>query len=184
MAFLRQLVPADAAAYRAFMLEAYARHPDAFTATVAERESLPLDWWIDRVSDAPDASQRVVGAFEDRQLATADLRFVGVAGLRRAQRPKTRHKATLFGMAVHPSAQGQGLGRALVEAVLELARSTPGIECVQLTVSETNERALNLYTACGFTAFGTEPVAIRVDDRYVAKVHMWCPVGASRPQSP
>ena len=184
MASLRQLVPADAAAYRAFMLDVYARHPKAFTATVAERESLPLDWWIDRVSDAPDASQRVVGAFEDRQLASADLRFVGVAGLRRAQRPKTRHKATLFGMAVHPSAQGQGIGRALVQAVLELARSTPRVELVQLTVSETNERALGLYTACGFTSFGTEPRAIRVGDRFVGKVHMWCPVGTSLPDSP
>lgn len=171
MASFRRLVPADAAAYRAFMLDAYARHPEGFTATVAERDSLPLDWWIDRVSDAPDAPQRIVGAFEDHHL-------VGVAGLRRAQRPKTRHKATLFGMAVHPSAQGRGVGRALVEAVLELARSTPGIALVQLTVSETNDRALGLYTACGFTIFGTEPVAIRVGDRFVGKVHMWCPVSS------
>ncbi|MEO0558741.1 MAG: GNAT family N-acetyltransferase [Bacteroidota bacterium] len=173
MASLRQLVPPDAAAYRAFMLDAYARHPEAFTATVAERESLPLDWWTNRVSDTPDAPQRVIGAFEDHQL-------VAVAGLRRAQRPKTRHKATLFGMAVHPSAQGQGIGRALMKAALELARMMPGVEVLQLTVSETNDRALGLYTACGFTRFGTEPYAIRVGDRFIGKVHMWCPVGASR----
>ena len=166
MASIRRLTPADAATYRAFMLDAYARHPEAFTATAAEREPLPIAWWIDRVSDAPNAHQGVLGAFQDRQL-------VGVAGLRRSQRPKTQHKATLFGMAVHPSAQGQGLGRALVEAVLDHALAMPGMEVLQLTVSDTNRRALDLYAACGFTAFGTEPYAIRVGDRFVGKVHMW-----------
>ncbi|GAB5533856.1 MAG: GNAT family N-acetyltransferase [Rubricoccaceae bacterium] len=168
---IRRLTPSDAAIHRAFMLDAYARHPEAFTSTVAERESLPLDWWIRRVSDASDAPQRVLGAFQGRQL-------VGGAGLRRETRPKTQHKATLFGMAVHPLAQGHGIGRALVEAVLEHARAEAGIEIVQLTVTETNQRARDLYAACGFEAFGTEPYAIRVGGRYVRKVHMWCPTRA------
>ncbi|MBS0426345.1 MAG: GNAT family N-acetyltransferase, partial [Proteobacteria bacterium] len=42
---VRRLAPADAPAYRALMLDAYARHPEAFTSTVAEREPLPLAWW-------------------------------------------------------------------------------------------------------------------------------------------
>ena len=40
---VERLRPADAADYRALMLDAYARRPDAYTSTVAEREALPLD---------------------------------------------------------------------------------------------------------------------------------------------
>ena len=163
---VRRLTPADAADYRALMLRAYADDPTAFTATVAEREHLPLAWWISRVSESPDPAEIVFGAF-------ADARLVGVAGLRFERRERTKHKATLFGMAVAPPFHGQGLGRTLVEAVLKSARSTPGMEVVQLTVSESNASARRLYTSCGFRAFGTEPFAIRVGDHFVSKVHMW-----------
>jgi ribosomal protein S18 acetylase RimI-like enzyme len=152
------------------MLQAYATDPTAFTATVAERENLPLAWWASRLSEAADAHECVCGAF-------ADERLVGVAGLRFERRERTKHKATLFGMAVAPPFRGHGIGRALVEAVLDLARSALGTEIVQLTVSESNVAALRLYKSCGFRSFGTEPFAIRVGKRFVGKVHMWRSVG-------
>jgi hypothetical protein len=46
---IRRLVPDDAQAYRALMLEAYERHPDAFTSTATERAALPLSWWEARL---------------------------------------------------------------------------------------------------------------------------------------
>lgn len=165
-----RLAPAQAAEYRALMLRSYAEDPESFTATVPEREPLPLDFWESRLSDEPDPTELVFGAFE------AD-RLMGVAGLRYQRRERTKHKAWLFGMAVLPEARGRGIGRALVEAVLEKARSTPGVLLVQLTVTESNTAAVQLYESCGFSAFGTEPLALRIGDRYVPKVHMWCPVG-------
>ena len=54
MDVVRRLVPADAVAYRARMLDAYERHPGAFTSTVAERGALPLRFWEERLaSKAP-----------------------------------------------------------------------------------------------------------------------------------
>ncbi len=161
-----RLTPKHAEAYRALMLEAYARQPEAFTSTVAEREGLPLAWWTARVSAAPDATQMVLGAFRDDVL-------VGVAGLAFATRPKLVHKATLFGMYVRDAYRKRGLGRRLVAAVLAHARQRPETQVVQLTVTETNSAAQRLYTACGFETFGVEPYAMRVGDRLVAKVHMW-----------
>ena len=38
-----RLAPGHAAGYRALMLGAYARHPDAFTSSAEERAALPLD---------------------------------------------------------------------------------------------------------------------------------------------
>jgi hypothetical protein len=88
---IRRLQPADAADYRALMLQAYERHPDAFTSNVAERARLPLGWWEARVSKDADVHEVVFGAFDASGLA-------GVAGLMFDTREKVRHKANLFGM--------------------------------------------------------------------------------------
>lgn len=170
---VRRLTPADAAAYRALMLRGYAESPHAFTATVREREPVLLDWWIERVSDRPEADHLVIGALDGNAL-------VGVAGLRFERRERTRHKSHLYGMYVAPEARGQGLGRQLVEAVVAQARETPGVCVVHLTVREPNAPARRLYEACGFETFGVEPMALRLDSAFVATVHMWRWVGPPR----
>lgn len=164
-ALIRRLTPDDAAPYRTLMLEAYALHPDAFTSSVAERESLPLTWWATRLASEADADAVVFGAFVDTDLA-------GVAGLAFETREKIRHKATLFGMYVPRERRAAGLGRALVMAVLEHARAAGHLRQVHLTVTQGNAPAQALYEACGFRAYGVEPDAVRVGDAYVAKVHM------------
>ena len=166
---LHRLTPADAPAYRALMLRAYADASDAFTSTVAEREGLPLDWWERRVSGAPDATELVVGAVDG-------ARLMGAAGLRFERRPRTRHKALLYGLYVDAEARGHGLARALTEAVLRRARQSPETRVLRLTVMETNRRAQRLYASLGFEVFGTEPLAIRREDGFEAVVHMWRPV--------
>lgn len=169
---IAKLESAHADAYRSLMLGGYESAPEAFTATLEERRDKPLSWWRERFTGQPQAACTVFGAFEGERL-------VGVVGLRQAPRPKTRHKATLFGLYVHPDAAGRGVGRRLVEAVLEEARGNAAIRAVQLTVTESNEPALRLYASCGFERFGIEPMAIRTGERFLAKVHMWCPVDRS-----
>lgn len=164
---IRRLVPADAPRYRALMLEAYEKHPDAFTSSVAERAALPLSWWESRVAPGDAPPEVVFGALDDANLA-------GVAGLSFETREKARHKATLFGTYVPPPLRGLGLGRRLVEAALAFARSRPGVKVVQLTVTEGNAAAEGLYRRSGFVRFGVEPFAVAVGTDYVAKVHMWC----------
>lgn len=164
---LRRLTPADAPAYRTLMLDAYARHPDAFTSSATERAALPLAWWEARLATGADAAERVVGAFVAETL-------VGVAGLSFEAREKVRHKATLFGMVVSPPHRGAGVGQALVEAALTEARGRPGVHRVLLTVTEGNRFAQSLYERCGFVAFGVEPQAVAVAGGYVNKVHMAC----------
>ena len=163
---IRRLAPADATSYRALMLEAYTRHPAAFTSSADERGALPLQWWASRLDVAPDAATVVLGAFEEDRL-------VGAAGIGFETRAKARHKATLFGMMVAESSRGGGIGRALVEAALALARARDGVLVVNLTVTEGNTPAQALYERCGFVAFGVEPQAVAVGATFVAKTHMW-----------
>lgn len=167
MTLVRRLAPGDAPAYRALMLEAYGRHPEAFTSTVAERESQPMAMWEARLREDAGADDLVYGAFDG-------ARLIGAAGLSFEKREKARHKATLFGMYVPEEFRGRGVGRAIVDAVLAEARSRPGARVVQLTVTDGNRAARALYERCGFAAFGVEPMAIAVHGELISKVHMWC----------
>jgi RimJ/RimL family protein N-acetyltransferase len=163
---IRRLVPDDAAAYRALMLDAYAQHSDAFTSTVAERAAQPLAWWQARIAATPDAHEVVFGAI-------AGDRLIGAAGLTFETREKSKHKATLFGMYVPSEWRGAGVGRRLVEAALAHARGR-GARVVQLTVTDGNDAARGLYERSGFVAFGVEPMAMALGPAWHAKVHMWC----------
>jgi len=169
---VRRLAAADAAAYRALMLDAYATHPSAFTTTVEERAGLPLRWWEERLGADTSEASVVYGAFDD----TGAL--VGAAGLSLETRQRARHKATLFGMTVAASARRAGFGRRLVLAVLAHARAVERLRLVQLTVTEGNRTAQALYERCGFQVFGVEPLAIAVEGDLLAKVHMWCDLDA------
>jgi GNAT superfamily N-acetyltransferase len=148
------------------MLDGYARDPDAFTATVDERAALPLAFWEGRLAPGDSAAEIVLGALIDGRLA-------GALGVAFAQRPKLRHKASLFGMYVAHDARRRGLGRLLVEAALDEARRRDGIILMQLSVTEGNPAPQGLYAACGFVTYSVEPMGVRSDGGFAAKVHMW-----------
>ena len=59
------------------------------------------------------------------------------------------------GIFVDPCARGQGVGTALLKAVLAEAAAR-GLAQVQLDVIDTNPRAKALYERVGFVATGTE----------------------------
>ena len=169
---VRRLVPADATVYRALMLEAYEHHPEAFTSSLGERAAMPASFWEGRLAADTEPRELVVGAYCDRALA-------GAAGIEFETREKARHKATLFGMFVHPRFRGNGLGYELVEAALAAACARPGVRIVQLTVTEGNAAARCLYERFGFVPFGVEPYAVAVRGAFVSKIHMWRDLAAS-----
>lgn len=164
-----RLTAEHAAPYRDLMLHGYRHAPDAFTSTAEERAALPLAWWAQRAAD-PEGLSVAFGAM-------AGSALVGTVALEFSAKPKTRHKAHLIGMYVLAAWRGQGLGRELVGAALHEARCRPGVTLVTLTVTEGNLPAVALYEAFGFTAFGTEPMAMLSEGGYRAKVHMWKWVG-------
>ncbi|MFF4381567.1 GNAT family N-acetyltransferase [Kitasatospora sp. NPDC001547] len=170
---LRRLGAADAVPYRAFRLQALRESPSAFTSSHAEEAGKPMSVTLRRLAEAEDGPGALIGAFD----GTGAL--VGTAGLKVPQRSQERHKGTLYGMAVARGAAGRGIGRALVREVLRTAEDGR-LRQVLLTVSEGNEPALRLYTACGFEVWGREPRAVLVDGRAVAKLHMVCLLDGAR----
>lgn len=158
------LTPADAAAYRALMLEAYEQAPDAFTSTAAERREEPEAWWVRRIGSA-DGPASSFGAWQDGQL-------VGTVALEYSAKPKTCHAALVLGMYVRPAQRGGGVAQALMQAAIAAAASRPAIRVLNLTLTEGNLPALRLYTRVGFVSWGVQPQAIRTDGGFKGKVHM------------
>ncbi|WP_122664313.1 GNAT family N-acetyltransferase [Pseudomonas viridiflava] len=155
-----------AAAYRELMLEAYTRHPEAFTSSPEERAALPLSWWEHRLDEAEDAGQVVFGILDGETV-------LGAVGLTFSSRQRARHKVLLFGMYVVAEQQGKGYGQTLLKAALDYARNRPDALLVQLTVSEDNPSARRLYEHNGFESFGLEPLAVATGTGFISKVHMW-----------
>lgn len=161
--------------YRAMMLEAYRQHPDAFTSSETERAALPMEWWKQRLADPVNNTQERAGRRLETVIgAVSENDLLGVTGIRFHAGSKIAHKSTLFGMYTPIAGRGNGTGSALLDKAIQIARARPGINLIQLTVSEQNTAALNLYLKHGFQQFGLEPRAVAVDDGYVAKIHMWC----------
>ena len=61
--------------------------------------------------------------------------------------------ADLFNLSIDPRHQGKGLGRLMLEHVLEQGRKHP-IESIFLEVRRSNFRAINLYESVGFQQIG------------------------------
>jgi ribosomal protein S18 acetylase RimI-like enzyme len=132
-AHIRLLVPADAAAYRDVRLEGLKQNPEAFGSAFEFENEKPRSWFEERI-----AASEIFGAFVEDEL-------LGVAGYRRFDGPKQRHKGLLWGMYVRAVARNSGLGKRLVETVV--AHASGRIEQLSLTVVVENLAAQRLYAS-------------------------------------
>lgn len=150
---IRRLLAADAEGYRSIRLAALADAPEAFGSDVATESASPVDAFANTLR-----SGYVAGAF-------AGERLVAIAGFRALEREKTRHRGDIWGVYVAPDARGTGIGRRLMEHVLDYARTQ--VLQVHLAVTASNAAAVALYEHLGFIRYGTEPRALKVNGRYL-----------------
>lgn len=87
--------------------------------------------------------------------AILDGKLVGSAGAHGEQHPRRAHTAVI-GMSVHDAFAGRGVGRALLEALIDRAENWMGYKRLALTVFIDNARAIALYEALGFEREGIE----------------------------
>lgn len=155
---LTQADAADAALYRDIRLEALSANPEAFSSSFEIENAQPLSWFSDRLG-----SSTVLGAF-------CEAKLVAIAAFAIQQGQKMAHKGVIWGMYVRPGARRAGIGRRLLEAILDLARQR--VELIQLTVVRDNADARRLYASLGFVEYGMEKNALKQDGRYYDEVLM------------
>jgi RimJ/RimL family protein N-acetyltransferase len=139
---IRALNEADAAAYQSIRRQALLEHPEAYGATVREFDRRTLDEIAASLAPKPGL-QCMFGAFVEDELS-------GLASFYRSDNEKLRHRAGLYQMYTVPDFRRLGLGRQLVDAVIEYAQGVEGLEELILAVTIGNPAAEHLYLQTGF----------------------------------
>ena len=160
----RFLTANDAAEWSRLRLEALRHDAEAFGSSEEEHSLLTLSE-IGRRLDPGTGDSFVIGAFEDARIA-------GMAGFMRDKGPKRRHKGMVWGVYVTQAQRGKGVGRRILEMLLERVNLTEGIEQVLISVATTQQAASALYRSLGFVPFGREPLALKVNGRFIEEDHM------------
>ena len=102
----------------------------------------------------------------------ADGMIVGSAGLHPASPALRRRHVMFLGISVSVAAQRQGVGRALMAALLDYADTWAQVLRLELNVYADNATAIRLYERCGFTVEGRMPAYALRDGVYVDSLAM------------
>jgi ribosomal protein S18 acetylase RimI-like enzyme len=136
-----RLAPGDWQTYRDVRLAMLQESPTAFGSTLAEAARNEERHWRQRLTDNVVFLARVGGAPAGSAIYSTTIR---------ASNPDD---CGLYGMWVDPRFRAAGVGRALVDAVVEQARAS-GKDRVVLHVMTGNAPASELYLRAGFLPTG------------------------------
>ncbi|MBF0778486.1 GNAT family N-acetyltransferase [Streptococcus cuniculi] len=96
-------------------------------------------------------------------LALCGEEVIGAVTVRASRQYRISHIGNVF-IAVRKDYWGHGIGRILLEEVIEWARETGLIKRLELTVQVRNDRAVALYQKLGFAIEGTQTRGARTDE--------------------
>jgi L-phenylalanine/L-methionine N-acetyltransferase len=141
---IRRPRPTDAAAIAAMMADPQVQ-PGLLQMPYTTEE-----FWRKRIEEMPVGSN----VHELFVVAERDGQVIGNGGLIPMHGVRRRHAMSL-GMAVARVAQGQGVGTALMQALIDWADRWAQVVRLELTVFTDNTAAIALYRKFGFEAEGT-----------------------------
>ncbi|MDQ6685330.1 MAG: GNAT family N-acetyltransferase [Pseudomonadota bacterium] len=163
---IRPLLAADLPAYKLLrdaMLEA---HPESFTSDAAAERARPSADYLQRLGlDRSDGGHFTLGAWLGGEV------LAGTISCEREVRTKVAHIGHVVGMMVRAESRRRGVGAALLGAGIDRARRA-GIEMLTLSVTASNDEAVQLYERHGFRRYGRLERALRVGRLYHAKLLM------------
>lgn len=162
---IRRAAGDDAERVRRLRLDALRNHPQAFASDYESSQVEGIDFWRERIASQAEKGEGII------IVAEAGEKLVGMTGLYRGSRVRTRHSGTIWGVYVDPEWRGLRLGDVLVEAAVAWGREQ-GVVVAKLAVITTNIPAINSYLRCGFQVFGVEPKAILYNGTYYDELHM------------
>lgn len=157
---IRRLSPADAPAFRRLRLQTLRESPTAFGSSYGAEAKRPLATFKKILTVTAD--NWVFGSLQGAQL-------IGALRLVREQGKKERHKASIYGIYVAPSARRRGVARKLLEKALATGRALEGLRQIRIGVVTSNAAARALYVKAGFVQYGKEEEALFVAGRFHAE---------------
>lgn len=104
-------------------------------------------------------------------LAVDDDQIVGNISYSGGGRERTRHRGE-FGIAIKKSHWHKGIGKQLMDTMIEWAKASEYCEKINLRVREDNIFAYKLYQQYGFTVEGRTSGDMKIDGKYIACLNM------------
>lgn len=181
MLTIRRATPADAPEFTRIM-----GHPEVL-ASLMQVPYLVEDRLRTMLTEQQQSGKTDLFLVAERAGAGDGLRVLGTSGLHPAGLALRRRHVMTLGISVAPEAQGQGVGRALMAAMLDYADRWAQVLRVELQVYADNHRAIALYESLGFRHEGRHIGYALRDGRYVDSLSMarlhpnppaWPPTGA------
>lgn len=154
-----QLDPSEWIEYKAFRLKALQKEPLAFGKSYEEAAGVGDEYWKERLIDGQTNQKNFyLFAKEGNQL-------IGMIGVHSQDLIRCAHVAEMVGMYVDDAFRGKGVGRMLVETLIEKLKQR-GIEKVKLLVHTVQLPAIAFYESMGFHIDAKEEKELKVDGKY------------------
>lgn len=104
-------------------------------------------------------------------VAIIDKQIVGTASVSASGKKRMEHLGEV-GISVLKEYWGFGLGRAMMDALIEWAQEGQIIRRLELTVQERNQRAIQLYEKAGFSTEAIMPRGAKTDNEEFLDVRL------------
>lgn len=161
---IRSALPGDAKAFNIFMRNSFAATEMLIRAAG--------EYGISIREERKRLQGYMTADHDTALIAVADNTVVGLLNTRSDLRRRAHHNVE-FGISVTDGWQGQGLGRAMMLALIGWAEDRPKINRLELHVLENNTPAIRLYEDLGFEIEGRREAAVKLDSgRYIADLMM------------
>ncbi len=153
---IRALGSDDLEIFMALWLIALAECPGAFGDDELSAKANAQARWSAGLRDNPR-----YGFFDEGLL-------VGVVGIGSNALPKKKHISGIGPLYVASDYRGRGIAQQLMQHAI--ACLPPHVELVRLGVNARSANVLRLYERLGFTSWGTEPKALKLEDGSYADI--------------
>lgn len=163
---IRPITSDEAALYVELRKEMLQESPRAFGASVETDVASDLEGMRGRLES--QGENRTFGAFDSD---TGEL-LGSVGGAKQGPHQKRAHALGVWGMYVAPKGRGRGIGRELMQALIDYSESLPGVCVISLSVSAATPVAQALYASLGFVEWGREPCSLHIDGEYYTEIFM------------
>jgi len=161
---LRRLTQRDLNSYFENRLRALQNAPTAFLTTYVEEKARGSNHFSRSICH--EGNERAIFGAVNNEI------IIGAVGIYKEDRPKTNHKAIVWGMYVDEGQRNQGLGGRLLDLAIQFAKNQMNVSGIYLSVESANSSAKNLYLSKGFAIWGTEPRAMTHEGQFYDEHHM------------
>jgi ribosomal protein S18 acetylase RimI-like enzyme len=173
-----RLKPSDAERYARLRLRMLTAMPWAFDASPQDDQALDRAWLVKTLIEEHSAIFAIQAPGPPRldwaglNEASDAPELIAAASITRVKQPQFAHRARIWGVFVEPAHRDRGLGRAVLSAAIDLARSWVGVDFIDLSVSENAPEAQRLYESLGFEQWGREPEATEYEGKRYDEIYM------------